>query len=155
MCSVEELKAILKGFDLDSDGFITEEEVRASIIKEQGEDYQLSQKELEFFMIVGSFADADGKVPIKEVVGKYSLLNIFVQSNKCTIVQILDILFSRFLPHYGIFGDLQGESSRSVGKTVQVFLIRMETESFLKLKPRQVFQALVVRRVTWKMSLKN
>ena len=111
MCSVEELKAILKGFDLDSDGFITEEEVRASIIKEQGEDYQLSQKELEFFMIVGSFADADGKVPIKEVVGKYSLLNIFVQSNKCTIVQILDILFSRFLPHYGIFGDLQGESS--------------------------------------------
>ena len=105
------LKAILKFLDLNSDGFITGEEVRDSIIKECGEDYQLTEKDLEFIAIIGSFADADGKVPIKEVVGKYSLLNIFVQSNKCTIVQILDILFSRFLPHYGIFGDLQGESS--------------------------------------------
>ena len=111
MYSVEEMKAILKFLDLNSDGFITGEEVRDSIIKECGEDYQLTEKDLEFIAIIGSFADADGKVPIKEVVGKYSLLNIFVQSNKCTIVQILDILFSRFLPHYGIFGDLQGESS--------------------------------------------
>ena len=111
MYSVEEMKAILKFLDLNSDGFITGEEVKASIIKEQGEDYQLTEKDMELITIIGSFANADGKVPIKEVVGKYSLLNIFVQSNKCTIVQILDILFSRFLPHYGIFGDLQGESS--------------------------------------------
>ena len=70
MYSVEEMKAILKFLDLNSDGFITGEEVKASIIKEQGEDYQLNQKDLEFLAILGSFADADGKVPIKEVVGK-------------------------------------------------------------------------------------
>ena len=87
-------------------------------------------------------------------MAKSRLRKLWVSSQRN--VQLYEyILFSIFLPHYGIFGDLQGESSRSVGKTVQVFLIRMETESFLKLKPRQVFQALVVRRVTWKMSLKN
>ena len=39
MYSVKEMKAILKFLDLSNDGFITGEEVRASIIKEQGEDY--------------------------------------------------------------------------------------------------------------------
>ena len=70
MSSVEEMKAILKFLDLNSDGFITEEEVRDSIIKECGEDYRLTEKEMELIAIIASFADADGKVPIKEVVGK-------------------------------------------------------------------------------------
>merc|ERR1712140_109412 len=68
------LKAILKFLDLNSDGFITGEEVRDSIIKECGEDYQLTEKDLEFIAIIGTFADADGKVPTKEVVEFFQLL---------------------------------------------------------------------------------
>merc|ERR1711894_306103 len=68
------LKAILKFLDLNSDGFITGEEVRDSIIKECGEDYQLTKKDLEFIAIIGSFADADGKAPTKEVVEFFQLL---------------------------------------------------------------------------------
>ena len=64
------LKAILKFLDLNSDGFITGEEIKASIIKECGEDYQLTEKEMGFITIIASFADADGKAPTKEVVGK-------------------------------------------------------------------------------------
>ena len=70
MYSVEEMKAILKFLDLNSDGFITGEEVKASIIKEQGEDYQLTEKDMALIAIIASFANADGKVPTKQVVGK-------------------------------------------------------------------------------------
>ena len=70
MCSVEELKAILKGFDLDSDGFITEEEVKKTIIEKNGEDSPHVGEAGEFLALFGQFRDADGKVPIKKIAGK-------------------------------------------------------------------------------------
>merc|ERR1712137_1197837 len=120
------LKAILKFLDLNSDGFITGEEVRDSIIKECGEDYQLTEKDLEFIAIIGSFADADGKVPTKEVMEFFQLLENVETSSEENRFEALEKLFK--------------------------FSIRMETESFLKLKPLLAFHALVVGRVRWKMS---
>ena len=56
MYSVEEMKAILKFLDLNSDGFITGEEVKASIIKEQGEDYQLTEKDMALIAIIAWYS---------------------------------------------------------------------------------------------------
>merc|ERR1712140_10435 len=90
------LNAILKFLDLNSDGFITGEEVRDSIIKECGEDYQLTEKDLEFIAIIGSFADADGKVPTKEVMEFFQLLENVETSSEENRFEALEKLFKFF-----------------------------------------------------------
>ena len=69
MKTVEAIKAILKDFDLDGDGFVTPDEVRASMMKN---DYEPDSDDLELLEMIGSFADEDDKVKIKKVTSKYS-----------------------------------------------------------------------------------
>ena len=68
MKTVEAIKAILKDFDLDGDGFVTPDEVRASMMKN---DYEPDSDDLELLEMIGSFADEDDKVKIKKVTSKY------------------------------------------------------------------------------------
>ena len=72
MKTVEAIKAILKDFDLDGDGFVTPDEVRASMMKN---DYEPDSDDLELLEMIGSFADEDDKVKIKKVTSKYSKTN--------------------------------------------------------------------------------
>ena len=69
MKTVEAIKAILKDFDLDGDGFLTPDEVSASMMEN---DYEPDSDDLEFLEMIGTFADEDGRVKIKKVTGKYS-----------------------------------------------------------------------------------
>ena len=69
MKTVEEIKAILKDFDLDGDGFVTPDEVSASMMEN---DYEPDSDDLEFLEMIGTFADEDGRVKIKKVTSKYS-----------------------------------------------------------------------------------
>merc|ERR1712241_1451738 len=69
MPSCEEMMVILKYLDLDSDGFITEEEVKKTIIEKNGEDSPFVGEAGEFLALFGQFRDADGKVPLKEICG--------------------------------------------------------------------------------------
>merc|ERR1711936_925090 len=89
-------KAILKFLDLNSDGFITGEEVRDSIIKAGGEDYQLTEKDMALITIIASFADADGKVPSKEVVEFFQLLENVETSSEENRIEALEKLFKFF-----------------------------------------------------------
>ena len=69
MKTVEAIKAILKDFDLDGDGFVTPDEVGASMMEN---DYEPDSDDLEFLEMIGTFADEDNRVKIKKVTGKYS-----------------------------------------------------------------------------------
>ena len=69
MKTVEAIKAILKDFDLDGDGFVTPDEVSASMMEN---DYEPDSDDLDFLEMIGTFADEDGRVKIKKVTGKYS-----------------------------------------------------------------------------------
>ena len=69
MKTVEAIKAILKDFDLDGDGFLTHDEVRDSMMED---DYEPDSDDLDFLEMIGTFADEDGRVKIKKVTGKYS-----------------------------------------------------------------------------------
>ena len=69
MKTVAAVKAILKDFDLDGDGFLTPDEVRASMMKN---DYEPDSDDLELLEMIGSFADEDDKVKIKKVTSTYS-----------------------------------------------------------------------------------
>ena len=69
MKTVEAIKAILKDFDLDGDGFLTPDEVSASMMEN---DYEPDSDDLDFLEMIGTFADEDGRVKIKKVTGKYS-----------------------------------------------------------------------------------
>ena len=69
MKTVEAIKAILKDFDLDGDGFLTHDEVRDSMMED---DYEPDSDDLDFLEMIGSFADEDDKVKIKKVTSKYS-----------------------------------------------------------------------------------
>ena len=71
MKTVEAIKAILKDFDLDGDGFLTPDEVSASMVEN---DYEPDSDDLEFLEMIGTFADEheDNRVKIKKVTGKYS-----------------------------------------------------------------------------------
>ena len=72
MKTVAAVKAILKDFDLDGDGFVTPDEVGASMMEN---DYEPDSDDLEFLEMIGTFADEDdedGRVKIKKVTGKYS-----------------------------------------------------------------------------------
>ena len=69
MKTVEAIKAILKDFDLDGDGFVTPDEVSASMMEN---DYEPDSDDLEFLEMIGTFADEDNRVKIKKVTGKYS-----------------------------------------------------------------------------------
>ena len=69
MKTVEAIKAILKDFDLDGDGFLTPDEVSASMMEN---DYEPDSDDLEFLEMIGSFADEDDKVKIKKVTSKNS-----------------------------------------------------------------------------------
>ena len=73
MKTVEEIKAILKNFDLDGDGFVTEDEVRASMIENDSDsDSEPDSDDLACLYVIGTFADEDGRVKIKKVTSKYS-----------------------------------------------------------------------------------
>merc|ERR1712062_576855 len=67
MPSCEEMMVILKYLDLDRDGFITEEEVKKTIIEKNGEDSPFVGEAGEFLALFGQFRDADGKVPLKKI----------------------------------------------------------------------------------------
>ena len=69
MKTVKAIKAILKDFDLDGDGFVTPDEVSASMMEN---DYEPDSDDLDFLEMIGTFADEDGRVKIKKVTGKYS-----------------------------------------------------------------------------------
>ena len=69
MKTVKAIKAILKDFDLDGDGFVTPDEVSASMMEN---DYEPDSDDLEFLEMIGTFADEDNRVKIKKVTGKYS-----------------------------------------------------------------------------------
>ena len=68
MKTVEAIKAILKDFDLDGDGFLTPDEVSASMMEN---DYEPDSDDLEFLEMIGTFADEDDRVKIKKVMSKY------------------------------------------------------------------------------------
>ena len=69
MLKVEEMKALLKGYDLNSDGFLTPHEVITSVVKSKGEDYIPTADEEDFFEMLKSFTNDDGRVKIKKVTG--------------------------------------------------------------------------------------
>ena len=77
MPSCEEMMVILKYLDLDRDGFITEEEVKKTIIEKNGEDSPFVGEAGEFLALFGQFRDADGKVPIKKIAGKCFIIGHF------------------------------------------------------------------------------
>ena len=58
MKTVAAVKAILKDFDLDGDGFVTPDEVRSSMMTHLTEP---DSDDLEFLEMIGTFADEDDK----------------------------------------------------------------------------------------------
>merc|ERR1712241_140163 len=74
MLKVEEMKALLKGYDLNSDGFLTPHEVITSVVKSKGEDYIPTADEEDFFEMLKSFTNDDGRVKIKKVTDFFKLL---------------------------------------------------------------------------------
>merc|ERR1712137_84444 len=129
MKPVKEIEALLKNIDLNGDGFLTPVEFRASIMENFGEDYEPDSDDEDFFELLGSFADDDDRVKIKKVT---DFLKIMKSLENCE----------------------SKKDTLKVVKNCSSFSMRMETESFLKLKPRLVSEDWMLGRVKWKMSLK-
>ena len=88
------MKALLKGYDLNSDGFLTPHEVITSVVKSKGEDYIPTADEEDFFEMLKSFTNDDGRVKIKKVTGA----QVFKDSKKYDAKYFV---FSRLLQTLG------------------------------------------------------
>jgi len=94
MKTVKAIKAILKDFDLDGDGFVTPDEVSASMMEN---DYEPDSDDLDFLEMIGTFADEDGRVKIKKVTDFFKIVeNIENCESKEDTMKVLKNLFKFF-----------------------------------------------------------
>merc|ERR1712226_322391 len=130
MKPVKELEALLKNIDLNGDGFLTPVEFRASMMENFGEDYEPDSDDEDFFELLGS---------LLMTMTKSRSRKLRISSKLWKVWRTVSLK----------------KTNSKWQKKCSSFSMRMETESFLKLKPRLVSEEWMLGRVKWKMSLKN